>query len=493
MNFEAAQGSIWSGFWLISTVLIFWESYINMSVKGKKPGLIISWHRSFSILAPWKKGRGNTHPVLDSEVVLTKMKLLNNLHQKHLVEDATNLSLKSCCEQESTKASQINLHLDENSTELRPESCSDFISTVFSEPELPRLCKFESEDSGVELPSGANSPSTPSASEQSFVVHSRESSCDSCNSKPDSTLCPYTQNSDTKETEYLVAADPQDLQPEEHSSSTTTGDLQEAEPMDIKALVISPERGEDVPEKLRENSAVTEGSSCKCTRQCGKECAEITSHQFEPEPLSSESLEEYMDHCCRISQSQQESSSPLGSGLGYLQHMCQLIEKIGQLQETNLRLQRQISSLQKDSRMTKTKEVFFQQQCSCGAASLAFQDVQKRHSRSSHPSSSNTLSDLSTISEVTRHPLRTRRDLSSEDLFPFPLWRRDLNRRSYTEGEAHFCEDSSEGPPQPQHRLCESYTWGRAKDLVKKTRLRNQSKLRLSSTSLKMSCPQLSM
>ncbi|TNM99792.1 hypothetical protein fugu_012825 [Takifugu bimaculatus] len=418
MNFEAAQGSIWSGFWLISTVLIFWESYINMSVKGKKPGLIISWHRSFSILAPWKKGRGNTHPVLDSEVVLTKMKLLNNLHQKHLVEDATNLSLKSCCEQESTKASQINLHLDENSTELRPESCSDFISTVFSEPELPRLCKFESEDSGVELPSGANSPSTPSASEQSFVVHSRESSCDSCNSKPDSTLCPYTQNSDTKETEYLVAADPQDLQPEEHSSSTTTGDLQEAEPMDIKALVISPERGEDVPEKLRENSAVTEGSSCKCTRQCGKECAEITGHQFEPEPLSSESLEEYMDHCCRISQSQQESSSPLGSGLGYLQHMCQLIEKIGQLQETNLRLQRQISSLQKDSRMTKTKEVFFQQQCSCGAASLAFQDVQKRHSRSSHPSSSNTLSDLSTISEVTRHPLRTRRDLSSEDLFP---------------------------------------------------------------------------
>lgn len=227
------------------------------------------------------------------------MKLLNNFHQKYLIDDATTLSLKSFCEKESTKDSQINLHLNENSTELRPESCSHFISTVFSEPELPR-CKFESEDSGVELPSGANSPSTPSASEQSFVVHSRESSCDSCNSKLDSTLCPYTQNSETRETEYLMAADPHDLQ--EHSSSTTTGDLQEAEPMDIKALVISQERGEDVPEKLRENSAVTEGSCCKCTRQCGKECAEITGHQFEPEPLSNESLEEYMDHCCRINQ-----------------------------------------------------------------------------------------------------------------------------------------------------------------------------------------------
>lgn len=53
----------------------------------------------------------------------------------------------------------------------------------------------------------------------------------------------------------------------------------------------------------------------------------------------------------------QQSCNPLGSGLGYLEHICQLIEKIGQLQETNLRLQRQICSLQKDGRMTKTKEV----------------------------------------------------------------------------------------------------------------------------------------
>lgn len=58
-----------------------------------------------------------------------------------------------------------------------------------------------------------------------------------------------------------------------------------------------------------------------------------------------------------FSQSQHEGSNPLGSGLGYLQHICQLIEKIGQLQETNLQLQRQICSLQKSSRMTKTKEV----------------------------------------------------------------------------------------------------------------------------------------
>ncbi len=51
---------------------------------------------------------------------------------------------------------------------------------------------------------------------------------------------------------------------------------------------------------------------------------------------------------------------------------------------------------------------FFMQHCSCGAASLAFQEL-KRHFRSDHYSltaSSSTLSDLSTIPEVTRTPLR---------------------------------------------------------------------------------------
>lgn len=54
---------------------------------------------------------------------------------------------------------------------------------------------------------------------------------------------------------------------------------------------------------------------------------------------------------------QTSQSNPLGSGLGYLEHICQLIEKIGQLQEHNLRLQKQICGLQKEGRVIKTKEV----------------------------------------------------------------------------------------------------------------------------------------
>ncbi|KAI2657616.1 Sorting nexin-4 [Labeo rohita] len=369
---------------------------------------------------------------------------------------------------------------------------------------------------------------------------------------------------------------------------------------------------------------------------------------------------------------QANQSNPLGSGLGYLEHICQLIEKIGQLQEHNLRLQKQICTLQKEGRVIKTKERvisklalsvqalgpektstvtvselsgglhfkvikeskrkrgkrkeetlkrhagppflnsqglqffglcvslekkqqaatcccthqkagellkrapvstimdqavspvsslavlptvpkpsqhafhfhtwissaishdrsdeptcsirvhqdFFMQHCSCGAASLAFQEL-KRHFRSDHYSlmaSSGTLSDLSTIPEVTRIPLRAAmRDGEMGCQPALPVWRRGLNRRSYTEGEAKYLSDSAEVLSAPHRRsglfagqkwlilrygwsdhlsiklqrLSENYTWGRVKELVKKTKLRNQSRLGLSSGSLKRSCPQL--
>ncbi|XP_073338438.1 uncharacterized protein [Pagrus major] len=398
------------------------------------------------------------------------------------------------------------------------ESGSDYFSAIFSDSQLPRLYKFESEDSGVELPSGANSPSTPTGSEQSFVVHSRESSCDSCNLNSDPTtltdeLVTFAQSSDIKLTEVdngvTTAMNTQDnvfIHSEELRSSALRVELHIGEDVDMdrcRASEISPEADDEMSGQPEEITTVNDRACSEHMSQYGKQsstgaCDDIIINDFEPEPLlrsdTSDSLEEYMDECCRLSEAQQVSSNPLVSGLGYLEHICQLIEKIGQLQETNLRLQRQICSLQKDGRKTKTKEDFFQQHCSCGAASLAFQDIQKIHARSEFMSPSGTLSDLSTIPEVTRHPLiSTRRDMSNEGVTPVPLWRRGLNRRSYTEGEVCFLRDSTEGLSIPQHRLGENYTWGHVKDLVRKTKLRNQSRLGLTSTSMKMSCPQLYM
>ncbi|XP_033998078.1 uncharacterized protein si:ch211-250c4.3 isoform X2 [Trematomus bernacchii] len=463
-----------------------------MSVKRKKAGLVISWHKSFSILAPWRKGKGDRDAVQDSEVVLTKIKLFSNFQERLLMAEdlVSTLSTASVSEQDISEpitASELKYRLDE-------KSGPDYLSAIFSDSQLPRLYTFESEDSGVELPSGANSPSTPTGSEHSFVVHSRESSCNSCilNSDPASLHDEHTseihQAEDSVDISLSTAGDTQD------NVFTHSEELSPAVRVDL--LTEREQCRAEMCEQLQDTRAVRDRTCSEDTRprkhSSPGACDDMMDNDCEPEPIGRsdtiDSLKDYMDQCCRLSEA---SPSPLSSGLGYLEHICQLMEKMGQLQETNLRLQRHISSLQRGGRGARTREDFFQQHCSCGAAELAFQDPHKRPSRSECLSPSGTLSDLSTIHEVGRHPLlSTRTDMSSETLVP--LWRRGLERRSYTEGEGHL-GDSMEGLSPPQRRLSENYTWGRVKDLVRKTKLRNQSRLTLIPSRLKMSCPQLYM
>ncbi|CAL8298035.1 unnamed protein product [Merluccius merluccius] len=505
-----------------------------MSMKRRKAGLgFTSWQRSFSILAPWRKGKGDM--VLDSEVVLTKMKIFQNFSEKLLVsEDSFSTSSDvSVCEQEvpePTRTSEKNPPLNEEPNGSPPgEAGSDYLCAIFSDSKLPGLYKFESEDSGVELTSGANSPSTPTGSEQSFVVHSRESSCDSCRLN---TLVPIPDEqvslSEIGESEEKqTAGSPTDAQGD--------GDGDDDDDTLLKSTTTEEEELgfciEQTNETLVEDPVeaccgdVLERSPDPVVRDVGSEPPAVFEEEEEVEevrpsdqpseelpvngefddvfpPMTSslrkssttDSLEEYMEECCRLSEVQRAgSNNPLGSGLGYLEHICQLIEKIGQLQETNLRLQKQICGLQKTSRVAKTREDFFQHHCSCGAAGLAYQEPPKRLQRNDHLSLSGTLSDLSTIHEVTRRPPLS--EGTGRALGPVPLWRRGLTRRSYTEGESRFLGDTgAEGsPPVPQRRLSDNYTWGRVKDLVRKTKFRNSSssRLGLSPTSLKMSCPQL--
>ncbi|TRY55497.1 hypothetical protein DNTS_004142 [Danionella cerebrum] len=403
-----------------------------MSLRKRKASMVFGWHKSFNILSLWRKGKGDL--VLDNEVVLTKMKLNREpFPEKHTnTEDSiSNVSLPMC-EQDFIQTDEgISLHSAAPDT-AEPEPKTDFLASIFSHSGLPRLYKFESEDSGVEMTSGATSPSTPTGSEQSFVVHSRESSHDS--GHPNSALPPDTPLEDEKDILKVPI-------------NRTLGEITERRE----------ETAEDLPSKQT------------CTEACEGRTESVCPHPLR-KSTTSNSLDEYMEECCRLSEmNQPNQSNPQSSGVGYLDHICQLIEKIAQLQEQNLRLQKQIYGLEKTGRVIKTKEDFLMLHCSCGAASLAFQEL-KRNLCSDHSSltaSSSVLSDLSTIPEVTRPPL--------------PIWRRGLNRRSYTEGEAKYLSDSAE--------LSENYTWGRVKELVKKTKLRNQS--RLGQGSLKRSCPQL--
>ncbi|KAI5108098.1 hypothetical protein C0J45_1692 [Silurus meridionalis] len=480
-----------------------------MSTIRRKPSIAFSWHKSFTILTPWRKGKGDV--VLESEVVLTKMKLLKNIHEK-LLNTEDSVSNISMSEQDISLPLQVEETISVNSVAPEPklvESKKDYLTAIFSSSQLPGLYKFESEDSGVEMPSGANSPSTPTGSEQSFVVHSRESSCDSGNPNPhiqaSSRLLSLEKSADSLETEPASCICVQETnltvfqdRPEDEMDNVLLEVVRDSERLENRTVVEATESCEDGLVCTETEDTIIKSDATENTDSIIHAIDTYDKNMDLPQrPLrkstTSDSLDEYMEECCRLSEVNQAQANPLGSGLGYLEHICQLIEKIGQLQEHNLKLQKQICVLQKDSTMKKTKEDFFLQHCHCGAGSLAFQES-KRHSRSDYTSltaSSGTLSDLSTIPEGTHIPLRPAfSDCEGGRQQIAPVWRKGFTRRSYTEGEARYLNDSSEVLFAP-HRRPENYAWGRVKELVKKSKLRNQSRLGLSSSSFKRSCPQL--
>ncbi|AWP14443.1 Hypothetical protein SMAX5B_008487 [Scophthalmus maximus] len=304
-----------------------------MSVKRKKAGLVISWHKSISILAPWRKGKGDRDAVLDSEVVLTKMKLFSNFHEKLLTsgDSVSTASTGSVSEQDIsclTKAPEVNSHLDVKSGQPPMETSSDYLPAVFSDSQLARLYKFESEDSGVDLPSGANSPSTPTGSEQSFVVHSRESSCDStCNLNSDPNVLPdklvkrassseIEQVEDSVDTSLSTTVNTQDnvfIHSEELCSSALNAELHRDNDVSRdqgRASGSCSKGDEEISEQLEENGTATEwtgSEDMKPERQSLMgTCDDMMGSDLEPEPIrrsaTSDSLEEYMDECCRLSE-----------------------------------------------------------------------------------------------------------------------------------------------------------------------------------------------
>ncbi|XP_072565893.1 uncharacterized protein [Paramormyrops kingsleyae] len=482
-----------------------------MSQKKRRTSTSFGWHRSLAVLVPWKKGKGDV--VLESKVVLTKIKIFNNFHERLSgAEDSFSTISISASEQDMSEPSRI---LDESpvlgsSENKPPEPKSEYLS-VFPDSQITRLFKFEYEDSGVEMPSGADSPSTPTGSEQSFVVHSRESShsledMSTLAPAPDPLLllerCPVAEE---MEDSLQLASEVK-----EHDLTTLEARVSlKMTPLQVTPMMEGTKMQQYETEALRDTSKELEDAAIveaateepleegRIVRSCNSTEALSTPPdvdlQEEPlkKSLSMDSLDAYMDECCRLSEIQQakgtaEGSGP-SSGLRYLEHICQLIEKIGQLQEHNLRLQRQLSSLQKESRSQRNKEDYVLQRCCCGAVSLGFQE-NKRHS-SSLTASSGALSDLSTIPEVSRHSLREGEGRCHPVV---SLRSKEFNRRSFTEGETRYFCDSSEGISVPHRRANENHhMWGRMKEIVKKTKLRNHSRLSLSSSSLKSSCPQL--
>lgn len=266
-------------------------------------------------------GKGDI--VLDNDVVLTKMKLLNNVPVKLLnVEDSISTISISMSEQDNTEPLQadevISVHSAAPETTV-PESKTDYLSSIFADSKLPRLYKFESEDSGVEMTSGATSPSTPTGSEQSFVVHSRESSCDSGNLNS-----PVPADNPLEDSSVFLETEQTSCKCAKQDTLTILGDRTEEENVDDDLIDITAdlERSEDrtlrnTMEDCKDaikimaaqeeiiDTAMAEDTMSR--RQCSIEAYDgKTGPEFHQRPLrkstTSDSLDEYMEECCRLSE-----------------------------------------------------------------------------------------------------------------------------------------------------------------------------------------------
>nr|XP_047925100.1 uncharacterized protein LOC106029971 isoform X2 [Anser cygnoides] len=516
---------------------------------------MFSWHRSFALAAPWRRGKKS--PPAEDKVVLTHMKILSNegIQNPALTPEAPTDA--ACTEEPRLPGASLPQDCQGSPNAAVPPAdpdCADApagtdyvatlpdLSTFESKCQLHRLSKFESEDSGVELPSGANSPSTPTGSEKSFVLHNRDSFCDSgvlsTSSSPEidhliMRTCKerarkvshqdpesekqaeyYSQESDAVQVptapldNFSVSQEGED--PDEHFDQSERQSLEKepAPEMDLprESTLPTPDPVEE-PKTIADNYPETFGSM---------QDLQIPGHPLKKYPTS-DSLDEYMDECCRLSEVNQGNSKALGSGLGYLEHICQLIEKIGQLQEHNLRLQKQVCSLQKEQKMSQLKEEYLMQHCSCGAASVflnSYQDVKTFFAGRSRPHSllvqTGNPSDLSIIPEIGANTEKlsgcsgSERHAESGNSQPMSGLRKLSNNRNNKENEFTEAGSMAEGQAFPSKdpaarkgldtsKNCsgESHAWGRMRDLMRKTRLRNQSKLGLSSAALKRSCPQL--
>ncbi|XP_027575232.1 uncharacterized protein LOC113987100 isoform X1 [Pipra filicauda] len=512
---------------------------------------MFSWHRSFTLGAPWRAGKKS--PPAEDKVVLTHMKILSNegIQNPGLIPEAP--ADTACTEESHLPGASLPPDCLENPNAAAAPAdpnCADGPASTDYVPTLPdlsafeskcrlhRFSKFESEDSGVELPSGANSPSTPTGSEKSFVLHSRDSFCDSgvlsTSSSPEidhqlmrtckeharkvSLQDPESKNQDDYYSQEADAvqgptASLEDFSvPQEENPDFDQSDKQFPEKEPTPEMDLSRESTLSTPGPIEEPKTIADNFP--------ENFGSVQDLQIHEHPLkkypTSDSLNEYMDECCRLSEVNQGNSKALGSGLGYLEHICQLIEKIGQLQEHNLRLQKQVCSLQKEQKMCQLKEEYLLQHCSCGAASIflsSHQDIKTMFAGRSRPHSllvqTGNPSDLSIIPEIGANTEKlsscngSERDSESGKSQLMVGLRKSSNNRnkenefreagSMAEGQAFPSKDPSvrKGLDVSKNISGESHAWGRMRDLMRKTRLRNQNKLGLTSAALKRSCPQL--
>ncbi|XP_044276127.1 uncharacterized protein LOC123018294 isoform X2 [Varanus komodoensis] len=486
-----------------------------------RPSRMFGWHPLFTVRAQWKKGE--KIPPLDSSVVLTNVKTINS--EKSIDQGLIPYppAMPDSSEDPGApKPSNLPEHQASSpvpgAAPLRAEHLVSLsgLHSLTVKGQNPRLARCEPEGVCAERPGGASSQRAPKVSGQSFVLHSRGSSCDS--GVLSSSSSPVAEHS-MRMCKDIAGSDLHSSSREQPVQCLT------GQP---SALRDSLEEDAGCPESKNPDPSFFGGARGRCSEgktggavpasllpaEEQKPSGEDGGGRLEELPLpghplrkhpTSDSLDAYMDECCRLSQVNQGNAKKRSSGLGYLEHICQLIEKIGQLQEHNLKLQKEIGSLQKVHKTSQLNEEYFLQQCSCGAASMLLSSSQELKNPLPgwrRPCSllvqNGNVSDLSIIPEIGRRNEQSREGGSvhqNQENNQLIIELKLSNVRKTGEKEWREGCSVSDGPSYLSKELAlkrhENRAWGSMRDLLRKTRGKNESRPGLPSAALERSCPQL--
>lgn len=274
-------------------------------------------------------------PPTDGKVVLTNMRILESdkNQTEGLAQDPPAIKCPSE-EPDAPKPSilserQANIAIAQDTpVKTEYDATLPCLGPFESKCHLPKLAKFESEDSGVELPSGANSPSTPTGSEKSFVLHSRDSSCDSgvlsASSSPAAGHIIMRMCSDTVDACLCNSTNPEGCcaRPVDviQSSATSLEDAVNYSKGSNPDETFGRSQGECLEDQLgeRNDTSALPTSLMGAERSSGDHSkANLASLQEIPvqgHPLrkypTSDSLDEYMDECCRLSEVRTLDANP---------------------------------------------------------------------------------------------------------------------------------------------------------------------------------------
>lgn len=350
------------------------------------------------------------------------------------------------------------------------------------------ILKSESEDSGMELVSSDNSPSTPLGSVHSFSMGGSESSLahsasdlrlgtekeDSSPSSPSSPALSRRSNSELLETGKTLP-----------SSWSTNKKLEQLLLRTASRWEASPapslREASELETEAGDTDSIQTGASNerekRASRRSGKRSIRMRSQ-------SCETLDECFDALWRgdVVDGARGDAVPLGSsqGLGYLEQVCRMLEQVARLQKTNQLLQRQKEAAENRLRGQASDEELFYGRCLCGTAEESLKPDREETRRSHMDLAGQCQHQDSFLPAHYR-----KRSCSDTQAF--------LNFKSLGESDLpspHFISAGNllETLPETQRPLpqarAEHTHWGKIKHLVKHLQRRSEKSETSSSTHL---------